>query len=96
MSAGIKTITHTFADDSPVQLSSLQGEGTNFASFILLRAGDENTGTVTWADAAAGKAGGYLGQGEAASFHSENGYISTSQLWITSTSSNEVYITLIS
>ena len=95
MAARFRPKTYTFTS-SPVSVYSALGSPVNdkWGQSITLRAEYTNVGTAYWQDST-GEKGGYLRAGEAASIDIGGMWLSTSDIYISGTENDKVYITVL-
>jgi len=96
MAARFKTVALTIGAAPQSLADIINSAGDTFISSLTLRTKSTNVGNVTWADSATGAIGGYLDAGEAASFDLSGKFIKTTDVYLTGTQNDVVYITVIS
>jgi hypothetical protein len=96
MAARFKTKLYTFPSNSSITLSALLASvNDEYVSSVTFRAGSGNAAAITWA-APSGTAGGYMTAGEAATFDLAGKFVQTSEIVLTGTQDDTLYISVLS
>lgn len=95
MAARLRTNKFTFTGTSHLLSELFTSSLDGFIGSLTIRAKASNAGNTEWSDSG-GSSGGFLEPGEAASFDLTQKYIKTSDLILTGTIGDILYVTVIS